>query len=92
MTSEQQPGQRVVLRRYANGPLQAADFGVEPDEAPALRDGEFRVRNLFVSVDPMLRIFIDKAPFGGAMPGMPLGTVIAGAAVGEVIEIAKSGL
>ena len=77
---------RVVLRSYPQGELRPSDFAVESQGRPEIADGQFLVRNRFVSVDPMLRLFIDAAPFGGAMPAMPLGTTIPGAAVGEVIE------
>jgi NADPH-dependent curcumin reductase len=79
-------GQRVVLRHHPHGAMRASDFGVEDLTVPAICDGEFLVRALYVSVDPMLRLFIDPAPLGGKMPPMPLGTTIPGPAVGEVIE------
>ncbi len=47
---------------------------------------EFLVRTLFASVDPMLRIFIDPAPLGGAFPALPLGAVIPGPAVGIITQ------
>ena len=79
-------GQRVVLRNHPQGSVKPSDFGIEeqPDLKPA--DGEFLVRALYISVDPMLRLFIDSAPLGGRMPAMPLGTTIPGPAVGEVVE------
>jgi NADPH-dependent curcumin reductase CurA len=86
MTSQQPTGQRVVLCRYPEGKLRPADFAVENYAAPAAQDGEFQVRILFMSVDPMLRLFVDRAPFIGGMPAMPLGTTIPGAAVGVVAE------
>jgi NADPH-dependent curcumin reductase len=79
-------GQRVVLRHHPQGAMQPSDFGVEDLTVPAIGGGEFLVRALYVSVDPMLRLFIDPAPLGGKMPPMPLGTTIPGPAVGEVIE------
>lgn len=78
---------KVVLRSYPEGNLKASDFAVEDSSVPEIVDGSFLVRNIFVSVDPMLRIFIDKKPLGSAsMPSLPLGSVIPGAAVGEIIE------
>jgi NADPH-dependent curcumin reductase CurA len=54
---------------------------------PQVADGTFLVRNIFVSVDPMLRIFIDRTPLGSkSMPSLPVGTTIPGAAAGEVVE------
>jgi NADPH-dependent curcumin reductase CurA len=73
------------LRSYPEGPLQLSDFAVEDQTIPEAGEGEFLVRTSFVSVDPMLRLFIDKAPLGGMMPPLPLGSTIPGAAVGEVI-------
>ncbi len=78
---------KVVLQSYPEGNLRTSDFAVEQFPVPEVPDGSFLVRNTFVSVDPMLRIFIDKKPLGSsAMPSLPLGTVIPGAAVGEIIE------
>ncbi|UVO53622.1 NADP-dependent oxidoreductase [Sphingomonas sp. SUN039] len=79
-------GQRVVLRHYPHGAMQPSDFGIEELSLPDIGAGEFLVRALYVSVDPMLRLFIDPAPLGGKMPPMPLGTTIPGPAVGKVIE------
>ena len=86
MASEGRSGQRVVLHHYPKDQLQASDFAVEDYKAPSPQEGEILIRTHFVSVDPMLRLFVDAAPFGGAMPPMPLGATIPGAAVGEVIE------
>lgn len=79
-------GTRVALAAYPDGAMRPSDFSVEDQRRPAVAAGQFLVRTLFISVDPMLRLFIDAAPFGGAMPAMPIGTTIPGAAVGEVIE------
>ena len=79
--------QTVVLQSYPEGNLKPSDFAVEDCTVPDVADGSFLVRNSFVSVDPMLRIFIDKMPLGSSsMPSLPLGNVIPGAAVGEIIE------
>lgn len=87
MTNEQAAARKVVLRSYPEGNLKASDFAVEACPVAPLTDGTFLVRNVFVSVDPMLRIFIDKLPLGSkTMPSLPLGTTIPGAAVGEVVE------
>ena len=77
---------RVTLRNHPQGALQPSDFAVEEQQRPAPGEGEFLVRAEYVSVDPMLRLFIDPAPLGGAMPPMPLGTTIPGPAVGEIVE------
>lgn len=78
---------RVALRAHPEGNLVTSDFVVEDCAIPEVPEGSFLVRNVFVSVDPMLRIFIDSQPLGSkSMPSLPLGTTIPGAAVGEVVE------
>jgi len=78
---------KVVLASYPEGNLQPGDFAVQACPVPVVAEGTFLVRNVYVSVDPMLRIFIDRMPLGSTtMPSLPLGTTIPGAAVGEVVE------
>ena len=84
--SNESGARRVVLHHYPDGPMQPSDFSVEDQQRPVPGDGQFLVEAMFLSVDPMLRLFIDKAPLGGGMPPMPLGTTIPGAAVGAIVE------
>jgi NADPH-dependent curcumin reductase CurA len=87
MSISNSAGQRVLLASHPEGRLRAADFRVEDSACPEVTNGSFLVRNIFVSVDPMLRIFIDKTPLGStSMPSLPLGATIPGAAVGEIVE------
>ena len=86
MPRQMLPAQRVVLRAHPRGHVQPSDFAVESQDVPVIGDGEFLVRAIYVSVDPMLRLFIDPVPLGGGMPPMPPGTTIPGPAVGEVVE------
>ena len=87
MARDNKTAKKVVLRNCPEGALRASDFAVEDCPVPEVAEGSFLVRNSFVSVDPMLRIFIDKKPLGSAsMPSLPLGSVIPGAAVGVIIE------
>jgi NADPH-dependent curcumin reductase CurA len=87
MSTDSLTGRRVVLRRRIEGPMDPSDFAVDSYSAPTLNDGEFIVRTRFISVDPMIRLYIDPAFMGAGMPAFPLGTAaIPGAAVGEVID------
>lgn len=79
-------GQRVVLRNYPQGAVRPSDFAIEDQTVPAIGEGEFLVRTIFISVDPMLRLFIDSKPFIEGIPPMPLGTTIPGPAVGKIID------
>lgn len=76
---------RVVLRAYADGPLSADNFEVDQAAVPAPGEGEFLVRIAYASVEPMLRITVDAKPLGMAAPWLPLGSVIPGPAVGEIV-------
>ncbi|MDO7842134.1 MDR family NADP-dependent oxidoreductase [Sphingomonas immobilis] len=76
---------RVVLARHPRGAVVAADLAVAAGAVPAIGDGEMLIRNLWLSLDPMIRLFIAAEPMG-AIPVMAPGTTIPGAAVGEVIE------
>ena len=86
MTTSRPKGQRIILRRHPAQELLPSDFDLETQEAPEVTPRKFLVKNMFVSVDPMLRVYIDAAPLGGLMPPLPPGTTIPGPAVGEVIE------
>ena len=79
-------GQHVILRNYPQGAVRPSDFAIEDQTVPAISEGEFLVRAIFVSVDPMLRLFIDSKPFVAGVPPMQLGTTIPGPAVGEIID------
>jgi NADPH-dependent curcumin reductase CurA len=85
-SSTQQRAQRIVLGSYPQGHVRPDDFSVEAQDIPAINDGEFLVRAVFISVDPMLRLFIDAKPLIQSMSAMPLGTTIPGPAVGEIID------
>jgi NADPH-dependent curcumin reductase CurA len=74
----------IVLAARPQGAPQASDFEVREAKVPAPADGEVRVRNVYVSVDPYMR---------GRMTGVrtyvdpyQVGDVIDGAAVGRVVE------
>jgi NADPH-dependent curcumin reductase CurA len=87
MSISNSAGQKVVLASHPEDKLRVADFRVEDSPVPEVTDDSFLVRNIFVSVDPMLRIFIDRLPLGSkSMPSLPVGTTIPGAAVGEIVE------
>jgi NADPH-dependent curcumin reductase len=76
--------QRIVLARHITGVPVLEDFRLEDFEPPALKEGQFRVKNHFVSADPGTRSRLSgTASYAGALP---IGTPIDGFAVGEVVE------
>ncbi len=77
---------RVVLRAHPQGLVRDDDLAIEQGPVPQPDEGQLLVRNHWLSVDPMIRIFIDAAPLGGSVPPMPIGTTVPGPAVGQVIR------
>jgi NADPH-dependent curcumin reductase len=86
MTSASQP-RRIVLAREVQGLPRPEDFRLETFELPTLRDGQFQVRNLFLSADPGTRSRLGGA--GSYAAALKPGDVIDGFAVGEVVESAN---
>jgi NADPH-dependent curcumin reductase CurA len=62
----------------------AADFSYEPVELNPLAEGEIRVANEFLSVDPYMRGRMNDIP--SYIPPFELGKTMLGGAVGRVIE------
>ncbi|MBB6191010.1 hypothetical protein FHS51_001230 [Sphingobium wenxiniae] len=81
----------VVLARRPQGALQASDLRLQAQSLPACGEGEIRLAIRYLSIDPFTRIFLDEQALGGAMQGLPLGSVLPGAAVGEVVESRADG-
>jgi len=79
---------RVTLASHPKGEMRPDNFRMEESATPQPGSGEFLVRTRWVSVDPMLRIRIDTRPMRGMLAPLPLGTVIPGAAIGEVVASA----
>ncbi len=74
---------RVILDRRPSGIPEASDFRL--DEAPIqpVGDGQFRVRNIYLSVDPAQRgwanegaNYADPVPLGGPMRALTVGVVV----------------
>src|ERR1700740_3835701 len=74
---------QIWLRSRPNGIPQAADFDLREAELPTLADGEFLVRNAYLSADPAMRGWIaDKSTY---WPRIEVGDTMRAFAVGEVI-------
>ncbi len=72
------------LRERPGTTLDASIFSLDAVADAPLGPGEVRVANSWLSVDPYMRGMLDGA--GGYLPALPLGTAMAGGAVGEVVE------
>ena len=66
------------------------NFELKQVELPPLRDGEVRVRNLWLSVDPYMRGRMNDVK--SYVPPFQVGEPLEGGAVGEVIESRAEGL
>lgn len=74
---------RVVLRRRPSGRPVAQDFELVIEAIPALAEGEFLVRNLYCSLDPAMRRWMDETSY--AEP-IALDSAIRCTAVARVVD------
>lgn len=73
----QRVNRSLVLATRPVGVPKESDYRIEESAIPALVEGQFLVRNVYMSVDPYMR---------GMMRGVELGSSPTGGAVGQVIE------
>jgi NADPH-dependent curcumin reductase CurA len=73
-----------LLARRPVGMVSEADFEYRESPLPELSDGEYRVRNLYVSFDPAMRGWMDDRP--SYIPPVQIGDVMRAGAVGQVVE------
>ena len=74
---------RLVLAARPEGLIKNSDFNLEEVEIPDLKEGEFLIKTLFLSLAPVMKYYmIDGAgieaplPIGGTMRGRGVGRVI----------------
>ncbi|TDU28886.1 hypothetical protein DFR24_3266 [Panacagrimonas perspica] len=75
---------QIVLGRRPNGTPSADDFAIWHAEIPHVQPGEVLIRNLFLSVEPAMRGWVNIAANYGTP--VPVGGLMPSFAVGEVIE------
>ena len=81
---------QIVLASRPSGWPTAENFAFTEVPRPELADGQVRVRNLFMSVDPYMRGRMNDAK--SYVPPFKVGEPLEGAAIGEVVESRSSGL
>lgn len=74
---------RWLLSERPTGMVDRGNFEWVEEPIPSPGDGEFLVRNAWLSCDPAQRAWMEIDTY---IPKLPLGEVMAGAAAGEVIE------
>ncbi|WP_020591951.1 NADP-dependent oxidoreductase [Kiloniella laminariae] len=75
---------KLVLAKRPDPAVNRELFRLEEAEVAPLKQGQFLVRNLFLSVDPAMRGWVADMP--NYIPPVALGAVMRSFAVGEVIE------
>jgi len=73
---------QVVLERYCDGPPREDDFAIREGPVPEPREGQFRVRHIWASVDPGTRSRLSGDDSYAA--ALPLGKSVDGFNVGVV--------
>ncbi|GLJ79829.1 NADP-dependent oxidoreductase [Microbacterium imperiale] len=81
---------QIRLARRPEGWPTPDDFAIERVELDPLAPGEVRVANEYVSVDPYMRGRMNDVP--SYIPPFALGDVIAGGAIGRVVQSAADDL
>jgi hypothetical protein len=80
---------RVLLRRRPQGEPVAADFDLATEAMPVPREGEILIRNIFCSIDPAMRGWMDDVP--SYMPPIALGAPIRATTYGQVVASHAAG-
>jgi hypothetical protein len=75
---------QILLDNRPEGEAQASNFKLVTAETPPLQDGEVLVRHQFLSLDPYMRGRMNESKSYAAP--QPLGQVMQGGTVGEVVE------
>jgi len=78
------------LHRRPLGLVTDRDLVLTEEEVPALSDGQALVRTLLLSVDPTNRIWMSE--LRGYMPPVPLGGVMRGLGIGQVLQSRRDDL
>ena len=81
---------QIVLASRPSGWPTAANFALTETDQPDLADGQVRVRNQFMSVDPYMRGRMNDAK--SYVPPFRLGEPLEGGAIGTVTESRSPGL
>jgi NADPH-dependent curcumin reductase CurA len=81
---------KFVLAQRPKGALEESDFQWREEPVPEPGDGEALVRNLYLSLDPANRGWINEVPT--YRPPVPVGGVMAGLTIGRVLASRRDDL
>src|SRR5882724_9949702 len=77
-----------VLKARPQGMVERANFEWREEPKPEVREGEFLVRNLWLSCDPTQRGWMEIDTY---VPAIPLGEVMRSVSAGVIVESKLSG-
>jgi NADPH-dependent curcumin reductase CurA len=72
-----------ILKSRPQGLVERVNFEWREEPIPTIRDGQFLVRNLWLSCDPTQRLWMQ---FDTYFPAVPLGDVMYSVSAGQVVE------
>ncbi len=77
---------QVLLRAHPVGAPRESDFECVEAEVPTLEDGQFLLRNRYISLDAGFRQWMNEGAGDGYLEAMELGQPVMGLVLGEVEE------
>jgi NADPH-dependent curcumin reductase CurA len=80
----EQTNRQWLLARRPVGMVSEADFEFREVPLPEVGDGEYLVRNLYISFDPAMRAWMEDRP--SYIPPVQIGEVMRASGVGQVVE------
>ncbi|GAB91195.1 putative NADP-dependent oxidoreductase [Gordonia rhizosphera] len=72
-----------LLAKRPTGIVGPQDFDLTVEPVPSIAEGEFLVRNRWLSCDPAQRTYME---FDSYIPAVEIGEMMVGASAGEVVE------
>ncbi len=75
---------QIRLAARPVGLIAESDFSLGEVDVPELSNGEFLVRNLYLSLDPTMRVWMTDRP--SYLPPVGIGEVMRGGGIGEVVQ------
>ena len=84
LTTKKIVSKEIHLKERPNGLITEENFELVEVKVRGPRDGEFLVRNLWMSVDPHMRIYLGKGT--KSRPALELNKPLVGGCIGRIIE------
>jgi NADPH-dependent curcumin reductase len=75
---------KIVLVARPEGEIKDSDFRLEEGELPETQPGQVRIRNVYLSIDPAIRGWLNAS--AGYVEPIAVGDVIRSAAIGQIAE------